>query len=166
MWEQMRERTTEPRRHPHHALNARAVQTLKTDGRVRRIADGDGLYLVVAPNGSKSWVLRVVVKGKRCDLGLGSAKLVTLAEARDDAHRLRKIARAGGDPVADRRYERRPVPSFRDAAVEVHTALSPTFRNPKHAAQWLSSLRPVLSAFGAKRVDAVTTADIMTALEP
>src|SRR5262245_11151954 len=89
------------------------------------------------------WVLRCVVKGKRCDLGLGSAKLVTLAEARDDAHRLRKIARAGGDPLAERRHERRPVPTFRTAAEEVHKAVSPTFRNPKHSAQWLSSLDSV-----------------------
>jgi integrase len=148
------------------ALNARAVQTLKANGRVRRIADGGGLYLTIAPTGLKTWVLRVVVKGKRCDLGLGSASLVTLAEARDDARRLRKIARAGGDPLAERRHERRHLPSFRAAAEAVHQALSPTFRNPKHASQWLSSLGYVLTEFGTKRVDAVTTADIMTALEP
>jgi integrase len=166
MWEDMREKTDALRRHPHHALSARTVQTLKANGRVQRIADGGGLYVVVAPNGSKSWVLRVVVKQKRSDLGLGSTKLVTLAEAREEAHRLRKIARAGGDPIADRRHERRPVPSFRTAAEEVHKALSQTFRSPKHSLQWLASLDPVFIAFGAKRVDAVTTADIMAALEP
>jgi integrase len=166
MWEHMREQTTEHRRHPRQALNARSVQTIKPNGRVRRIADGEGLYLVISANGAKSWVLRVVVKRKRCDLGLGSASLVTLAEAREDARRLRKIARAGGDPIAERQHERRPVPSFRAAAEAVHQALSATFRNPKHAAQWLSSLGYVLNAFGAKRVDAVTTPDILAALEP
>ena len=84
MWERMREQTTAPRRHPRLALSAREVQAAKSTGRVRRIADGGGLYLVVAPNGSKSWVLRVVVKGKRCDLGLGSASVTTLAEAREE----------------------------------------------------------------------------------
>ena len=57
--------------HPHKALSARTVQTVKVTGKVRRLADGGGLYLVVAPGGSKSWVLRTLVKGKRCDLGLG-----------------------------------------------------------------------------------------------
>src|SRR3954447_15245974 len=102
MWERMREQTTDPRRHPRHALDARTIKTLKATGRARRIADGGGLYLVVARNGSKSWVLRVVVKGKRCDLGLGSAELVGLADAREAALRLRRIARGGGDPLAER----------------------------------------------------------------
>src|SRR5579872_3269529 len=97
-------------RHPHHALTARTVQAFIRDADARRIADGGGLYLVAAPGGSKSWILRTVVKGKRCDIGLGSAALVTLAEAREHAHRFRKIARAGGDPLLERQEERRNVP--------------------------------------------------------
>ena len=93
----MGDRHQQPRRHPHRVLSARAVQTAKGTGRVQRIADGGGLYLLIAPSGSKSWLLRTVVKGKRCDLGLGSVSLVPLAEARDEAVRLRKIARANSD---------------------------------------------------------------------
>src|SRR4051812_36541736 len=48
------------RRHPHHALTHRAVEALKGTGRARKIADGGGLYVVVAPNGAKSWMLRTV----------------------------------------------------------------------------------------------------------
>src|SRR6266550_2926679 len=107
-------------RHPQRALSARAVKGLKGNGRTQRIADGGGLYLVVAPPGSKSWVLRTIVKGKRCDIGLGSTGLVSLAEARDEAHDLRKVARAGGDPLAERRQQRREVPSFETAATAVH----------------------------------------------
>lgn len=152
--------------HPHKALSARTVQTVKVTGKVRRLADGGGLYLVVAPGGSKSWVLRTLVKGKRCDLGLGSVTLVTLAEAREHALRLRKIARSGGDPMAERRHERRAVPTFEAAAQQVHAAHAAGFRNEKHRKQWLSSLGDVLAAFGAKRVDAITSADILTALGP
>src|SRR3954464_3755424 len=107
-------------RHPQRALNARTVQSFKATGSTQRIADGGGLYLVVAPGGSKSWVLRTVVKGKRSDIGLGSAALVPLAEAREQAHRLRRIARAGGDPLAERRREKRAVPTFEVAAKQVH----------------------------------------------
>ena len=154
------------RRHPHQALTARTVRSARGTGRTQRLADGGGLYLVVAPSGSKSWVLRTVIKGKRCDLGLGSVTLVTLAEAREHALRLRKIARAGGDPLAARRHERRTVPTFEAAATQVHAAHAQTFRNEKHRKQWLSSLSPMFAAFGAKRVDAITSADILSALSP
>ena len=154
------------RRHPQQALSARAVQTARPGARARRIADGGGLYLFVTPNGSKSWVLRTVVKGRRCDLGLGSTTLVPLAEAREQAVRLRKIARAGGDPLAERRHEQRAVPTFETAARQVHAAHAPTFKSIKHRKQWLSSLTPMFAAIGAKRVDAVTTGDILTAISP
>jgi hypothetical protein len=141
--------------HPHNALAAKTVQAFKSTGRTRRIADGGGLYLVIAYGGSKSWVLRTVVKGKRCDIGLGGVDLVSLAEARDEARRLRRIARAGGDPLAERRRSRRTVPTFEAAAKEVHTAHSASFKNEKHQKQWLASLGGVFSAFGAKHVDAI-----------
>ena len=155
---------TEPRRHPQKALNARSVQSIASNGRPRRVADGGGLYLFVAPNGSKSWVLRTLVKGKRCDIGLGSVSLVTLAEAREEAVRLRKIARAGGDPLALRRQERRTVPTFEEAARQVHAAHAAGFRNEKHRKQWLASLSVVFAAFGGKQVNSISSADILSAV--
>src|SRR5262245_40414234 len=119
-------------RHPRHALTARTVKTLKPTGRPQRIADGGGLYLLVAAGGAKSWVLRTIVRGKRCDIGLGSLTLVTLAEARDEAHRLRKIARAGGDPLGERRRSRQTVPTFEAAAKSVHESHSAAFKSDKH----------------------------------
>ena len=154
------------RRHPHYALTAKAVKALKSSGHTKRIADGGGLYLFAAPSGTKSWVPRTVVKGKRCDIGLGSVDLVSLAEARDEALRLRKIARAGGDPLAERRHSRRTVPTFEVAAKEVHAAHSASFKNEKHGKQWLASLADVFTSFGGKRVDAIASADILAALSP
>jgi integrase len=155
--------TKAPRRHPHKALTARTVANIDEPG---RHADGGGLYLLVAPGGSKSWVLRTIVRGKRCDIGIGSATLVTLADARDHAHNLRKIARAGGDPLAHRRDQRRRIPTLTEAAKEVHGIQSKGFRNPKHKKQWLASLSGVLNHCGGKRVDAVTPADLFDALLP
>lgn len=117
VWEKMRKHTPTRRRHPHKVLTTREVQGLNAPG---RFADGGGLYLLVAPGGSKSWILRTVVMGTRRDIGLGSIGLVSLAEAREEARRLRKIARDDGDPLAERR--RRAVPSFEDAAKQVHAA--------------------------------------------
>jgi integrase len=150
-------------RHPHKALSARKVAAITDSG---RYADGGGLYLFVSPAGSKSWVLRTVVQGKRCDIGIGSLSLVTLAEARDQAHNLRKVARDGGDPLALRRDQRRTVPTFADAASQVHAVQASGFRNDKHKKQWLSSLTTVLSQCGSKRVDAIGSADLLAALMP
>ena len=65
-------------------------------------ADGNGLYLVIESSGAKRWMQRLVIQGRRRDTGLGSVKIVTLDEARNCAIQNRRIARAGGDPVAER----------------------------------------------------------------
>ena len=157
---------TAPRRHPRQALTARAVQHARPTGHVQRLADGGGLYLLVAPSGTKSWVLRTVVKGRRCDLGLGSTALVSLADARDEAARLRRMARAGGDPQAARRREHRRVPTFEEAARRVHADHAAGFRNEKHRKQWLSSLTPVFVAFGGRPVSDLASGDLLAALSP
>ena len=84
-------------RHPQRALTNRTVLSARPVGdRPRRLADGGGLYLLVAPSGAKSWILRTVVKGKRSDLGLGSVSLVSLADAREEAHRVMLVEAADG----------------------------------------------------------------------
>src|SRR5512143_1683268 len=99
-------------RHPEKALSAVRVRAIKEPG---RYTDGNGLYLVVDRSGAKRWMLRTVVRGKRCDIGLGGLRLVSLAEARETAATHRKLARDGGDPLA-RRKERRTIPTFEEAA--------------------------------------------------
>src|SRR4051794_26485498 len=134
-------------RHPHKALSARTVSTVTEPG---RYGDGGGLYLLVAQGGSRSWILRTVIKGRRCDIGLGSAVLISLAEAREEARALRRVARLGGDPLAERRHARRSVPTFEEASKQVHESHSDAFRSDKHRKQWLSSLSGVFAAFGPK----------------
>jgi hypothetical protein len=99
-------------------------------------------------------MLRTVVHGKRCDIGLGGLRLVSLADAREKAATYRKLARDGGDPLAARRKERLTVPTFEQAARSVHAEHSAAWKNPKHAAQWISTLAEyVFPAFGDRRID-------------
>ena len=152
------------RSHPINALTAIGVRNMKTPG---RYCDGNGLYLIVDPSGAKRWVLRTVIKGQRTDLGLGSARLVSLSDARADAVIFRRQARAGGDPRADRRKARRRVPSFAEAAEAVHAERGPTFRNPKHAAQWIQTLKTyVFPVFGDAPVDQIQSSHVLKALAP
>jgi integrase len=150
--------------HPHQRLTAIGVRNLRAPG---RYADGNGLYLLVDPAGAKRWLLRTIVQGKRRDIGLGSVRLVPLAKAREQAARLRGLAREGGDALAVRRREQRTIPTFRAATEEVHKQLAATFRNPKHRTQWLASLETaVFPTFGEWSVDLIGTHEVLKALEP
>ena len=150
-------------KHPQNALTALQVKRLRTPG---RYADGNGLYLEVEPSGARHWTLRTVVHGRRRDIGLGGTSLVSLVEAREKAAKLRKIAREGGDPLSERRRQA-AIPTFKQAAQTVHADRAPTFRNAKHAAQWLATLdKYAFPHFGGMRVNIVDTPDVLRALRP
>ena len=151
-------------RHPEKRLTAPAVRSLGPG----RHADGNGLYLEVDDTGARRWLLRTLVHGRRRDLGLGGASVISLAEARELAAQLRKVARAGGDPKAERDRDKRTSPTFEEAALQVHAEqIEPNARNAKHRAQWLSTLR--VYAFpinGSKPIHSVEQSDVLRALAP
>lgn len=129
--------------------------------------DGQGLMLRVEPTGAKRWVLRITVRGRRRDIGIGSAKDVSLIEARDQAFELRRLARNGHDPVSARRAARTSIPTFRDAATEVHSQRLKGWSNGKHRDQWINTLRDhAYPHIGDKLVSDISTADILNVLTP
>ena len=146
-------------------LTAVAVKAANKPGRYQ---DGAGLMLVVKESGARSWVLRIQADGKRRDVGVGSAADVTLAVARDKAVDLRKLYRAGRDPLADRRADKlrtATIPIFRDAAITTHKENAASWRNVKHRADWLSSLEryafPAIGDVRVDRIEAVTVRDVL-----
>lgn len=127
--------------------------------------DGQGLYLRVGSGGSKSWVLRTLVHGRRQELGLGSASLVSLAEAREKSQELRKIARSGGDPKASRDKAR--MLTFEEAARAKLKELEPTWKSAGHGKRWISSLEAYVFPFiGDRQIQTLGTADVLNALSP
>lgn len=144
-------------------LTAKKVQSLKTNGMYN---DGGGLYLRVTPPNGKSWVLKTRVRGKVREIGLGGTDLTSLAEAREEALRLRKIARSGGDPLAERQQQKQ-IPTFVEAARTVHDIRKASWKNGKHSDNWLSTLEnhaaPIL---GHLPIDQIDTADILRVLTP
>ena len=93
------------------------AKSLKTPG---LYCAGETLYLCVAPGGSKAWVQRLTIHGKRRDIGLGGFPVVSLAEARERAFDNRRLARAGGDPLALKRKAN--MPTFKQAAEKTFEA--------------------------------------------
>lgn len=151
-------------RHPSNKLTALAVNKLKRAG---RYADGNGLYLVIDPSGARRWMQRLMIGGKRRDIGLGSVRIVSLDEARENALRNKRIARLGGDPLAQKRQQQGQAISFRDVAFKVHEQHESAWKNEKHKAQWLSSLENhAFPKIGYKPVGEITSADVLTVLGP
>lgn len=151
-------------RHPEKELNPARVRAISEAG---RYADGNGLYLVVDPSGAKRWMLRTVINGKRRDMGLGSTSLVSLADARELASQHRRAARAGADPIAERRRQTAVVPSFAEAARTVHGDYKASWRNEKHAAQWLNTLQDyVFPILGDRPVNRIESPDVIRVLSP
>lgn len=142
-------------------LTAAAVKGAKKPG---RYTDGDCLYLVVAPGGSKSWVARVQREGRQRDIGLGSANLVSLAEARDACRQVRIQIKSGLDPVAERQKSR-GIPTFREAAEKLIEEQSPTWRNDKHTKQWSSTLETyAFPKLGSMSVDQISGPEVREVL--
>ncbi|MDQ3479111.1 MAG: integrase arm-type DNA-binding domain-containing protein, partial [Pseudomonadota bacterium] len=158
-------------------LTAKQVQNAKPG----RHSDGRGLYMLVQPSGSKSWVLRVQHKGTRRDFGLGSValkvsgadiplhkrKALTLEEAREKARIGRDLAKAGINPSLEWRQEDAIVPTFEAAAREYHKQVSLAWRNGKHGAQWLNTLEAyAFPIIGNRTVDEIDAPDIQKVLLP
>ncbi|WP_430251247.1 tyrosine-type recombinase/integrase [Neorhizobium sp. DAR64860/K0K1] len=148
-------------RRPAKSLTAQFVKNAATPG---KYFDGHGLFLRVDDGGGRYWVQRIVIRGKRREIGLGPASLITLADARSAAIENRKSARAGGDPIADKR-QAKAILTFEEAARRAHIELSPTWKNPKDRAAFLSTLeKHVFGRFGSVLVSEVTTSNIRQAI--
>ena len=150
-------------RHPLNALTAAFVRNVNQAG---RYCDDQGLYLDVRPTGSRGWIQRLTIRGRRTELGLGGFPLVSLKEAREKAFANRKLARDGGDPRTEKRRTE-SMPTFADAARTVWKQLRPGWRSPLHARLWLGSLeRHVLPHIGKMPIAEVTSADVIGILAP
>jgi integrase len=148
-------------------LSARAVQTITKPG---YHSDGGGLYLRVTATGTKSWIFRYQLAGKRRDMGLGRVSDVTLAEARGKAAEARQVIASGGDPLQPIN-ESQPIvptsPSFRDVAAELIRAKEPSWRNAKHGAQWESTLETYANPhIGDMAVDEIEASHVILAIAP
>lgn len=142
-------------------LNALQAKSAKPG----RHGDGRGLFLYVKASGSRSWVLRYQMQGRRRDLGLGAYPDVSLAMARERAAEARTLIANGEDPIA-KKQQAKPK-TFKDAALELIESKRPGWKNAKHAAQWTSTLESyVFPRIGQAQVSKVETADVISALTP
>jgi hypothetical protein len=158
-------------------LTVRTVEAAKPKATRFRLSDGGGLLLEVRPGGSKGWVARVTVAGRRRDIGLGTWPDTGLADARAKAREVRQQARSGLDPVEQRELARRAAGeerrarreaearTFRAVAEMCIAALEPGWRHGRTAGQWRASLaQHALPVLGDMQVDEVDRAAVQRAI--
>ncbi|HSF12106.1 MAG TPA: integrase arm-type DNA-binding domain-containing protein [Erythrobacter sp.] len=143
-------------------LSATQAAKLKAQG---RHSDGGGLYLFIDDSGRRRWIFMYTRAGKRTELGLGSARDLSLANARSEAAALRAILASGGDPKAERAKDE-SVPTFGESADTYVEVMRPSWRNAKHAAQWTMTLTKYAQPIRAKPVDEISTQDVLDVLQP
>lgn len=137
-------------------------------------ADGGGLYLQVTASGARTWVYRFMLHGRAREMGLGPLHIVSLAEAREKARECRKLRHEGIDPIearrarlSDERLAAATAMTFRECAEAYIAAHKAGWRNPKHAAQWPSTLETyVYTVCGSLPVQGVDVGLVMKVLEP
>lgn len=130
--------------------------------------DGDGLILKVDKRGGAYWLLRLQRDGKRQDIGLGSAKLLSLAEARDKAGGYRKAVKIERrDVLAEKKDEAAAKVTFSAAARQYHSENEAVWKSAVYARQWLASLENyAFPKLGELPTGGIAAADIITVLTP
>ena len=156
------------------ALTTKQIEKLNTPGRYH---DGYGLHLQVRSTRNRSWLLRYERSGRERWMGLGSFSLFSLSEARDRARKARQLLYDGRDPLEERRTlvklaeeqasRRTDAKTFSQVATEYFEQHQAKWRNRKHRAQFLSTLKqyayPLLGHWSIADVD---RAKILRVLDP
>ena len=144
-------------------LSARKVATL---GKPGRHADGGGLYLSISNNGGRRWVFLYRRNKQLREMGLGSARVVSLAAARKSADEIRRQLAAGLDPLTER-HKKAASLSFDECAENYMAAHRSSWRNAKHRNQWKATLNAYASpVIGKLPVDEIDVRHATKILEP
>jgi integrase len=145
-------------------LSALEVNRLMTPG-LHFVGSVAGLALQVTHTGARSWILRVMVGGKRREMGLGGYPDVTLAGAKESARAARAKIKEGVDPIQDAKKKRSALAAarasaitFEEAANKYIAAKESGWKSQKHAAQW----RATLERYAFRDIGQIIVADIQT----
>ena len=136
---------------------------------VGKYADGQGLWLFKRTKVFGKWVLRIVVGGRRREMGLGRWPDVSIAEARERAASARRTVRDGNDPIAERERSRRQIDRLTIAAATegCFNARKAELKNEGTAGRWYSPLKVhVLPRYGKIPIEDVDQHLLVKLLEP
>ena len=132
-----------------------------------RYSDGNNLYLKVEETGSRRWILRLSINGKRRDMGLGSFSFINLNDARELAHKYNKLAKSGIDPIQERLKEKGLSITLKECVYKVYALNKPTWKTELLGRQWINSFEHhVFPIIGHLSISQISSPDIMNVLTP
>lgn len=149
----------------HNALTQMRAKNLG----IGKYADGQGLWLIKRSKIAGKWSLRLVVKGKRREMGLGRWPDVSIAEARERSAAARKALRDGLDPIVEREKTREApkVVTLADAAHGCFEAKKAELKNANARKRWLGLLEQhVLPKIGKLPIEDLDQHLIKKTLDP
>lgn len=149
-------------RHALNQLSATRIASIKQPG---RYADGGGLFLLVDKT-RRSWIFRYTWRGSKKDLGLGSARDLSLAGAREKAAEFRTMVAEGRNPKSERDKEKRRQMTFGEFADAYIETMSTGWKNPKHIAQWKMTLTSYAASLRSLYLHEIDTDDVLAVLKP
>lgn len=132
-------------------------------------ADGQGLWLIKAHKDAGKWIVRLVVDGKRREMGLGRWPDVSIGEARQHASEARRKLRSGLDPIQERqkRKQRTKRLTVTEAVEGCFAARQAELKNDGRAGRWLSPLKVhVLPKIGNMAIEEIDQHELKRILEP
>jgi integrase len=150
-------------------LSDTSARMAKPRAKTYKLTDGHGLYLEVAPNGSRYWRLKYRFDGKEKRLALGVYPVVSLARARDDALAARRLLYDGIDPAEQKKARAREAKvaagnSFEAVAREWHGLMKAKW-TPQHAANVIESLeKDIFPLLGARPIAELKAPEIFDAI--
>jgi integrase len=126
-----------------------------------------GLYLIVTARGRR-WAFRYTKPSTRrvTELGLGSATLLTLAEAREKALDCRRAVAKGLDPVDQKREQRRSQITFAEMANAYLAIKQQEWRSERSCHKAGLLLNTYASPLATKSVNTITADDVEATLRP
>ena len=129
--------------------------------------DGQGLWLVKRDKNAGKWILRLVVSGKRREMGFGRWPDVSIAEARERAATARRLLRDGLDPILERSKTKRTVKrlTLSEAINGCFKARKAQLKREGDAGRWLSPLNthiiPKLGSYPVEEIDQHTLVETL-----
>nr|WP_181017868.1 site-specific integrase [Sneathiella aquimaris] len=147
---------------------------IKSENKKGLYSDGGGLYLQVSSYNTKSWIFRFTLNKRKRDMGLGPYPDISLARARDEAHKSRDLVREGVDPIEKRKADKLALNAetlktvtFKECAEKYISSHSISWKSVKHAQQWTNTLDTyVYPHIGVLSVADVDIGLILKILEP
>ena len=150
-------------------LTDAAVKTAKPGEKQRAMFDGDGLFLLIVPNGGKYWRFKYRFEGKGKILAFGTYPEISLAKARERREAARRQVAEGIDPGALKKAVKAAKVAETENAFEIiarewHEKFKPTW-TPGHAGTIFRRMELDLFPFlGARSVSEITTPEVLEVL--